>query len=1000
MFFDGKVERRQQTERGQAVVRDRKEVVEEARKAREERTKERQQKSAASIIKTFGRRQADMSKWRHQVFVPALSTQLDLIAIAAAAEKDNNNTLLLRAAIVFASTYCRRFTTSPLLISEEETKLVLRLISLIHGSLQKEGEKHFAAAAMTPSKAAVWRKAALGSIRACLAIGSAATSLDTIRVCVQVACSLGDAAFWSPVFRQDGGEREGAKMLKIAATQIAANLAAAAFSEPLAYGRMRVLTEKCLAEPALKDCAMVIASSHIRWGCGNAGAKTAVLRRAFISSFLATPASVTKSMAVLRKSMESAEFLLQVLPHSVAAVSDPAFTLSSTVTVVENLTLLCPPLQPFTISVTPVLIKLYASLLFRLKERGEGIEADAEKGIRKRLRHLLSRRLILSFLAGVSAQEGEPSADYAVYAAAFASRKGNVAVSFDLASLLLMVVEDKAMGAKYVSFVQGVIPWLWALLKCEGSLDQAIEKGGNVSNEVQAAFSLCCNCISSQMMIIDDRELKAGGGHPLPLEELQKVVVAVKSYLEQHFWLSSSTHVKADGSARNQFQLNLKNALSLLFERNSKANFCSPSLWMVRTLKDENEAARRILEEFPHALPFDQRFRMFRKWISADQEENGTDDGPVVSIRRQFLIEDSYRAFHQYSDNMLKGRIRIRFYNEQGLEEVGIDMGGVFKEFISRLTSKLLDPVLGIVQTTRSGLVYPSPDRLAGEFGACLDENPFALMEFFGRLIGKAIYDGIVVDIPFAEFFLKRVNGRGNQFQMHDLPELDEDLYKSMMNVKEYKGDIADLCLYFTVDEGGREVPLKMDGEEAEVTKDNVMEYILLYSQYKLEKQFLRQTEAFCRGLHSMIRPAWLRVFGAQEMQRLISGVRSDVDIDDLQKFTVYSGGYSSSSSTIRKFWKVVREFTPKQKTALLAFVTSVPRPPILGFSELKPRFTIHRADSGRGVIASLLGHQPDRLPSASTCMNLLKLPSYTNTSLMREKLLYAIESGAGFELS
>jgi ubiquitin-protein ligase E3 C len=42
----------------------------------------------------------------------------------------------------------------------------------------------------------------------------------------------------------------------------------------------------------------------------------------------------------------------------------------------------------------------------------------------------------------------------------------------------------------------------------------------------------------------------------------------------------------------------------------------------------------------------------------------------------------------------------------------------------------------------------------------------------------------------------------------------------------------------------------------------------------------------------------------------------------------------------------------------------------------------------------------PDRLPTAATCMNLLKLPPYRSAQQIRDKLLYAVESGAGFELS
>lgn len=40
------------------------------------------------------------------------------------------------------------------------------------------------------------------------------------------------------------------------------------------------------------------------------------------------------------------------------------------------------------------------------------------------------------------------------------------------------------------------------------------------------------------------------------------------------------------------------------------------------------------------------------------------------------------------------------------------------------------------------------------------------------------------------------------------------------------------------------------------------------------------------------------------------------------------------------------------------------------------------------------------RLPTSSTCFNLLKLPNYQHKSTLREKLRYAITSNTGFELS
>ena len=59
------------------------------------------------------------------------------------------------------------------------------------------------------------------------------------------------------------------------------------------------------------------------------------------------------------------------------------------------------------------------------------------------------------------------------------------------------------------------------------------------------------------------------------------------------------------------------------------------------------------------------------------------------------------------------------------------------------------------------------------------------------------------------------------------------------------------------------------------------------------------------------------------------------------------------------------------------------------GFKELNPNFAIRDATGDE-----------NRLPTASTCVNLLKLPRYKNPKVLREKLLQAINSNAGFDLS
>lgn len=129
-------------------------------------------------------------------------------------------------------------------------------------------------------------------------------------------------------------------------------------------------------------------------------------------------------------------------------------------------------------------------------------------------------------------------------------------------------------------------------------------------------------------------------------------------------------------------------------------------------------------------------------------------------------------------------------------------------------------------------------------------------------------------------------------------------------------------------------------------------------------------------------------MFDYYELQMLISGGKKDVDVTDWQNNVEY-GGYLPQDISVRYFWEIVYEMTPEEKSKLIKFVTSVSRAPLLGFAVLNPKFGIR--NSGRDVT---------RLPTASTCVNLLKLPDYQNKEIMREKLLYAINTESGFDLS
>ena len=86
-----------------------------------------------------------------------------------------------------------------------------------------------------------------------------------------------------------------------------------------------------------------------------------------------------------------------------------------------------------------------------------------------------------------------------------------------------------------------------------------------------------------------------------------------------------------------------------------------------------------------------------------------------------------------------------------------------------------------------------------------------------------------------------------------------------------------------------------------------------------------------------------------------------------------------------------------------MAFCTGSSRAPLLGFAAMNPPFSIRRYEQdGEATPGGLMSRfvDIDRWPAAATCFNLLKLPPYGKKGNLKEKLLAAIRSGAGFDLS
>ena len=88
----------------------------------------------------------------------------------------------------------------------------------------------------------------------------------------------------------------------------------------------------------------------------------------------------------------------------------------------------------------------------------------------------------------------------------------------------------------------------------------------------------------------------------------------------------------------------------------------------------------------PWIYSFKVRVAVFREQIDREKRHY-QQNMHQVQIRRDNIVEDAFDQFKGISGNILKGTIRIKFFNELGLSEAGIDQMGVFKEFIEILES-------------------------------------------------------------------------------------------------------------------------------------------------------------------------------------------------------------------------------------------------------------------------------------------------------------------------
>ncbi|KAE8707904.1 L-ascorbate peroxidase T [Hibiscus syriacus] len=147
------------------------------------------------------------------------------------------------------------------------------------------------------------------------------------------------------------------------------------------------------------------------------------------------------------------------------------------------------------------------------------------------------------------------------------------------------------------------------------------------------------------------------------------------------------------------------------------------------------EKSFSLVLKVPRFVDFDNKRAHFSSKIKHQQHDHH--HSPLrISVRRAYILEDSYNQLRMRSTQDLKGRLTVHF---QG-EEVGNE------------------------STFQPNSVYQT--------------EHLSYFKFVGRVVGKSLFDGQLLDVHFTRSFYKHI--LGTKVTYHDIEAIDPDYFKNL----------------------------------------------------------------------------------------------------------------------------------------------------------------------------------------------------------------------------
>ena len=264
----------------------------------------------------------------------------------------------------------------------------------------------------------------------------------------------------------------------------------------------------------------------------------------------------------------------------------------------------------------------------------------------------------------------------------------------------------------------------------------------------------------------------------------------------------------------------------------------------------------------PNLLDFENKREYFYKEIEKQRIAARGRGRLSVNVRRGNIFQCAYQELNYRSPQELKNKIKVQYEGE-----AGIDASGLTRDFYTELSRAMFNPDYSLFNLTSNGVSYYANSQ------SYVNPDHLNFFKFIGRMVGKAIFDGQLLECYFARSLYKMMIGEDLAFE--DLEDMDNDCFKNLQWTLE--NDVNGIGQYFLVtrDYFGRyeELPLKEDGANIQVNNDNVCEYVEKFTFHKMYINVKDQIDAFLGGFHDIVSRDLISVFNHQELELLISGL-------------------------------------------------------------------------------------------------------------------------------